>query len=236
MDQNMIAIIVVVYNVSNLISTQIDFIRRFCKDDKYHIIIIDNSNNQNISNQIKQQSLSCIYHKIDSGTNGSEGHAFACNYAYSVFQNNYEYMFFLDHDIFPITNFSVKDILGDKVIGGPGQIRKTKIYLWPGCVMFNNNKIAHNLISFSTNPSLGLDTGGMLYRVIETYGQNNCAFFDEHYEDNISVNGTNYGNYSIISNPSFSFMHFRNASNWNYVSNNDERIASLLHILHNKVK
>jgi glycosyltransferase involved in cell wall biosynthesis len=237
--KNKIAIVIVIYNISNLISMQIDLIKRFCKDNSFDIIIIDNSSDTKISNELRviTNNKNCNYIKRGSyqGEDFSQSHAAACNFAYEKVQN-YEYMFFLDHDNFPITNFSIENILNDKIIGGLGQIRKTKTYFWPGCVMLNNYKIDHSLIDFSINSSFGLDTGGMLYRIIEAYGQNNCVFFDEYYEDNISENGINYGNYSLINKMSLSFMHFRNASNWNYIINNKERINSLINILNNKTK
>lgn|SRR5580698_5502563 len=233
------AIIIVVFNISNLILTQIELIRKFCNDDGFDIIVIDNSSVFYISDEIKKHTINanCIYDKTPRGpVDFSHSHAFACNYAYNKFQSEYEFLFFLDHDNFPTTNFSVKNILGDKIIGGIGQSRKTKIYFWPGCLMFNNTKIDKTLINFSTNNDLGLDTGGMLYKIIETYGQNNCLFFDEYLIKNELFDGTSYNNYAIISKQSFSFMHFINASNWNPIVKNENRISSLLKILHSRIE
>ncbi len=240
--ENKIAIIIVVFNISNLISTQIELIKYLCKDNNYDIIVIDNShhNKSHISEEIKNYTinLNCLYDKVTEDLfDFSQSHAFACNYAYNKFQEHYEYMFFLDHDNFPIANFSVKEILVDKIIGGVGQSRITKDYFWPGCVMFNNKKISKDLIDFSINRELGLDTGGQLYQVIDVHGKEQCVFFDQLDVKNTSFAGNTYNFYNIFTNIinapyKFSFMHFINASNWNNKSHNNDRINSLLKILH----
>lgn len=233
-----VGIFIVVFNISNLISTQLDLIKKFCKDDQFDIIVIDNSNDHNVSQEIKKHVVnnSCIY---DNSNNRqcdfSQSHAAACNYTYEKFNHSYEYMFFLDHDNFPIKNFSVKTILMNKVAGGLGQIRKDKTYFWPGCVMFNNNNIKKSLINFSIHAGFGLDTGGMLYKIIEKYNTSNCVFFDQkEVKNNLFVEGF-YNFYNIIENAQdasqFSFMHFLNSSNWNNKEKHNERITSLLSIL-----
>jgi len=236
-----VGIIIVVFNISNLINTQLELIKRFCKD-QFDIIVIDNSSDRSASHEIKKHVINqgCLY---DNSTNRqydfSQSHAAACNYAYGKFHHNYEHMFFLDHDNFPLKDFSIKEILTNKIAGGLGQIRKDKTYFWPGCVMFNNNKIEKSLIDFSTHAGFGLDTGGMLYRIIEKYNSDNYIFFDQkEVKNELFVEGF-YNFYNIIENPQttpqFSFMHFLNSSNWNNKEKHDERITSLLSILQNYI-
>ena len=148
-------------------------------------------------------------------------------------------MLFLDHDIFPIKNFSVKEVLKDKIIAGIGQTKINKTYMWPGCFALDNQKAQQNLVDFSTNSEFGLDTGGNLYRLVEAHGQNNCVFFDQFQVENTLYDKYDYHFFTTVSTragqPTFSFMHFLNASNWNNSQYNEERINSLLKVLRNYV-
>lgn len=232
------AIIIIVFNISNLISTQIKLINKFCKDIEFDIIVIDNSNKIEISSIIEKHTTDngCQYIKTpEAPCDFSQSHAFACNFAYSLLKNKYDYVFFLDHDNFPIGNFSVSEILTNEIIAGIGQSCISKNYFWPGCVMINN-KINSNLVDFSVNPNLGLDTGGNLYKIIDVYGIHNCIFFDQIDIKNTLFDGKSYNNYNIITAPismaqQITFMHFINASNWNKIICNEDRINSLLKIL-----
>lgn len=235
---NKVAIIIVVFNISNLIAKQIELLTRFCKDDNFDIIVVDNSNKPHIASEIRRrvEKFGYIYDKTDAGTaDFSQSHAGACNYAYQKFQSNYDYIFLLDHDNFPTTKFSVKDTLGDLIIGGIAQPKPTKTYFWPGCLMINNSKIEKALVDFSISSEFGLDTGGQLYKIIDKYGIEQCHNFDEYQIDTSDGSG-----YSMICNQksslsTFVFMHFRNASNWSNQINNDQRITNLLSELHNYV-
>ena len=93
--------------------------------------------------------------------------------------------------------------------------------------MFDNKAIIRGFVDFSTQP--GLDTGGMLYQVIERYGERKCLFFDEVHVQNSEFNKSFYNFYSMINNGQF--MHFINGSNWNKSEHNEERINSLLNTL-----
>lgn len=234
-----LAVVIVVFNISNLIETQINLIKRFCKDD-FDIIVIDNSSDLKVANDVKSivNNLNCIYLKTSSPSDFSQSHATACNFAYKQLKH-YKYMLFLDHDNFPVENFSVVETMKNKVIGGVGQARKDIYYYWPGCVMINNELIDTNLVDFSVNNKLGLDTGGNLYKIIEKFGNDKCVNFDQYDMPN-TVDPTQFF-YNLICSPKslltkFSFMHFINASNWNNKERNNERLESLLQILKERTK
>lgn len=237
---NKLAIIIVVWNVHDLISTQLDLLKRFCKDDSFDIIVIDNSTNLSIAARVKKyvETAGCIYIKTNTNLETSNSHAFACNHAYETYKLQYEYMLFLDHDNFPIKDFSVKNLLNDKVIGGVGQTR-LKTYLWAGCVALNNKIVDQNMVDFSTNPQFNLDTGGNLYQILEKYGLDSCVFLDQFETKNTLYDKYDWWAYNIIANQKkdaqFSFMHFINASNWSNSQTNEERINSLMILLKNYV-
>lgn len=232
-----VAIVIIAYNNSDFIIKQAQCIRRFCKDD-FDIIVIDNSSRNELAEAIRYHALNlkCIYIKTQaSSRNGTESHAFACNFAYFKYKDQYRYFFFTDHDSFPIKKFSVKGILENKVMAGLGQSKPSgKTYFWAGCVMFDNSKVDSSLIDFSPSHELGLDTGGNLYKVIERYGEKKCVFFNEAYHQNPDFNKSFYNFYSSINNEMF--MHFINGSNWANAISNEERINSLMNILEERIK
>jgi glycosyltransferase involved in cell wall biosynthesis len=235
MEKKNLAIVIIIYNIADLITKQIECIRLFCKDESYDIIVVDNSTDRAIIEAIQYyvSDKNIIYLKTQSADSyNSRSHAFACNVSYSRFKNEYKKFFYMDHDLFPIKDFSVADVLKDKVIAGLGQA-KSKDYFWPGCVMWNNESVDNSVVDFSTNNELGLDTGGNLYRIIEKHGKEWCAFFDEKYYENPFYQQSFYNFYATINDDTF--MHFINSSNWNPVVDNKGRISTLLHILEGKL-
>lgn len=224
------AIAIVTYNNPDFLIRQIECIKKFCRD-KHEIVVIDNSTDQ-------QAILGLIHHSGEAGckyikTNatshgGSDSHAFACNVGYDKIKSHYDYIFFTDHDSFPIKPFSIPEVLDGHLMAGLGQ-QKSKTYFWAGCVMFNNKDIDKSLIDFSCNHELELDTGGNLFRVCEAYP---CKYFNEVYIQNDQFNGR-YNYYSEINNGMF--MHFVNGSNWANADKNVERINSLFNILSTKI-
>lgn len=218
------AIIIIVYNTSALIIKQLECIKKYCQDDSYDIIIVDNSTIQEVSESVEYHSKECIYLKTNASSQyGSSSHAFAANLAYMKFRDDYQYFFYLDHDCFPIKPFSIVKTLNGKSMAGIGQ-QKSKLYYWPGCLMFMRS--THG-IDFSPLP--GLDTGGSLYKLMEKYGKDDLIFFNEKHVQNPEFNKSFYNFYSLINNGTF--MHFVNGSNWNKSESHDERLNSLINEL-----
>lgn len=227
---NNTAIVIITYNAAELIRLQIEALRKYCKDNA-DIIIIDNSNMLEAIDSIKYhaEDLKCTYIKTNSASqNGSKSHAFAANLSYLKIKDAYEFIFYIDHDCFPIRPFSVSEVLGSDLLAGIGQVKSGKTYLWPGCFMFNNKEIGHHLIDFSTNDKYGLDTGGNLYKALEQHTQKVKHFNEEHCENPYYYKSF-YNFYALINDKMF--MHFVNASNWNNTNDHGERINSLINVL-----
>lgn len=226
-----VGVFTIIYNIpTDVFLLQIEAIRKFCKDDDYAIEVIDNSSDATISEGIQYHSnvLGLNYTKTNaSSLNGSDSHAFAATTSYRLFKDYFGCFFYIDHDCFPIKDFSVVEILGDKYIAGIGQNERYK-YMWPGCVMF---KYFHD-IDFNPDHALGLDTGGGLRKVIEYWGEENCIFFNESYNQNPHYNGA-YNHYALINNGMF--LHCINGSGWNHVEGNTDRLNSLINIIREKV-
>jgi hypothetical protein len=158
-----------------------------------------------------------------SSQGGSQSHSFAANLSQVVFGDSYELFFYLDHDCFPVKDFSVSETLGDLgLMAGVAQA-KAQTYLWPGCLMF---KRGIGEIDFSPLP--GLDTGGGLYKLVNKHGDR-IVYFSEEYEENPEFQKGKYKFYSLINDRTF--LHFINGSNWNNSNDHRERINSLINIL-----
>ena len=222
----MLGIIIITYNCQALLRKQIARIGQHCRD-KFEIIVIDNSTDKE---SIKHIKYICSLHHITllktdaSSRNGSGSHAFAANVAWQKYGKSYSHFLFLDHDCFPIRNFSVEETLGDKyIMAGIGQDKSRK-YLWPGCLMLR----AGLEVDFSPSHELGLDTGGNLYKIIEQ-APDDIIYFDEVHKENPEFTKNMYNFYSLIYDGTF--MHFINSSNWSKIGHHEERLNSLLNVL-----
>lgn len=226
-----IAIVVVAYNTAKFIQKQVELIRKYSKD-AVDIVVVDNSTDGEASDGIKYHSerLGCKYYRTHaSSKNGSDSHAFAANYIYAKLRDVYKYFFYLDHDAFPVKPFSVKELLNGITITGMGQNKDGIEYFWTGCVMWDNEKVDNDLINFTPNHELKLDTGGPFYKIIEKYGKAQCPFMDEIPHQNPHFNKSMYNFYVMIN--SGMFLHAINGSNWNPSDANEERLNSLMNIL-----
>jgi len=238
--KNKNAIIIIAFNDARLIEHQIKCIDKYCTDrGSTDIIVIDNSSSPECSTAIRD--VCCTYagqvnYRKITGVyyNPSESHSNACNFAYMAYRLLYHNLMFLDHDCFPVKNFSLKGLLCNNVMAGVSQV-KSKKYLWPGCVVFDVLSLEGWFLipNFDISHELGLDSGGMLYKIIEFYGDRRIGYFDEIPHQNTIFDDATYPNYNVIANGTF--MHFINASGWNKNENNAERLNSLYKILESKL-
>ena len=223
------AIISIVYNQSELIMRQTKMYRKFCKEP-VDFIIIDNSNIPEVTQSIKYHNADCIYHKTSTPHGQpSLSHAFAANFAYSLYKDSYDYLLWTDHDLFPIKPFSIEEMLGEKWIVGLEQIRKHIKYLWGGFIIINNKEIPREYIDFypANVDNVQLDTGGEFYRIIKEY-PDMIGYVDEEHIENHLCKDHFYNFYAMLDKR---FMHFINGSNWAGIKNFEQRQNSLLNIL-----
>lgn len=232
----MTGVVIIVFNIDcRIFLLQIQAIKKFCKDE-FVIEVIDNSTNE-------EQAEAIRYHAKDQGVNytktepalndPSTSHAFAANFSYKLLREQYDYFLYLDHDCIPVKEFSVVEILGDKLIAGVLQGQSETKYFWPGCVMWNNKEIDFRAIDFNHYSKLRVDTGGGFYKVIKTYGYDRCILFDEIGCQNPDFQDEHYYFYMMIYNKTF--IHWLNTSNWRGVERNNERIGTLMNITLNLI-
>lgn len=234
----MVGIVTIAYNEPRLIVKQLELIERFCQDE-HEICVVDNSTNPQARSAIEYHAH--FYGAQYIGTsanavNSSVSAVFALNLSYTKLHDKYDYFLYLDHDAFPLHDFSVIDELGDKLMAGVGQ-QKGKMYLHPGYLMFNNREMPPGMIDFSCNSEFGLDTGGNLYRIIEKY-PDAIKYWDETYEENPYFTEGFYNFFAMINRGMF--MHFINGSNWNHKelsgAQHEMRLNALLAVLNDKTK
>lgn len=227
----MTAIVIITFNIHpDVFILQMEAISQFCRDEKFAIEIFDNSDNAEAAESVRYHASiqpGIHYTRVRAGTgDASWSHSFAANFAWAVLQGKYDRFAFFDHDLIPVKDFSVAEILNGKPLAGLAQDKVHK-YFWPGCFMFDNLRVTDNeLINFS--PSSGMDTGGELHKAIDKYGLDQCVFFDEAYHQNPYFPNGQYNNYTLLYKETF--MHFVNASNWNPVDGQRERLNSLINI------
>lgn len=222
-----VGIIIITFNQPELLVKQLELLRRFCKDE-HDCIIIDNSTNPQAIIDIRYHARKCkhVIRAKAATIDASQSHSFAANLSVAKYADQYDYLFWLDHDAMPFKPFSVIEILGEKTLAGLAQA-KHKTYFWPGCFMAKTSVVKD--IDFS--PSPGLDTGGNTYKLIKEQGLDNCEFFSEVHEENPFFNKTRYNFYSVINE---TFLHFIAGSNWSAQEHHQERLNSLFNVLQNK--
>jgi len=231
-------IIVVTYNVPDFVLYQEKTLRKFFAG-KYDLIIVDNSDVPEKAEAIKYHcdQLELAYVKTNAtSSNSSDSHAFALNLAYNRFKSDYHFLMFLDHDCFLFKSFSVLLYLNYFVMAGLKQKKGGIEYFWPGCLMMDMTSLDPDIVDFSVNHEKGLDTGGNLYKLIDTIKESggDVGELTETYEQNPTFNTPPYNFYSIIGGV---FMHFINGSGWNKANDsNQERINSLFNILNTKIE
>lgn len=222
-----VAIVIITYNQPELLVKQLELLQRFCKDE-HDVVIVDNSTKPQAIIDIRYHARKCkhVIRAKAATADASESHAFAANLSVTKYADQYDYLFWLDHDCFPFKPFSVVETLGSKTLAGLAQA-KHETYFWPGCFMVKTSEVKG--IDFS--PSTGLDTGGNTYKLIKEQGLDNCEFFSEIHEQNPYFNKTRYNFYSVIAD---TFLHFIAGSDWANVGHNEERINSLFNVLQDK--
>lgn len=264
MENYKIAFLIIGYNVSSFIEPQTKCIKRFCKDEQYDIIVVDNSSSEVLRANLEKQCgvLDVKYFKIESDIvkpkkiDPSHDHAFALRYAFNKFKNEYDYIFFLDHDLFPIKEFSVAEFLKlnteNKLIAAGLPQGSNKHFFWAGCFLLNMRDVDLSLIGdFSPNYSLGLDTNGDTYKLLEVYNKDRFCFFTEEFimnnrflniisnkQDEMRQNNGSdvndpYKEYQLIADGTF--LHFRGSSNYVNCILYGERMGSLFNVLNEKI-
>ena len=176
-DQNRceMLLLTVAFNDERLIEKQIEQIKTMIKDMDYQHLVVDNSLNKKKRGAVKAVCkqygieyiqipylITLLFHYQIAVSHGA-----ALNWLYYHYLREKRPMRFslLDHDIFPVRDFNMTRILGQRDFYGVSRIKEGEWYLWPGFCIYNFDTFTKepDFLPRYTKKNF-LDTGGGNYR------------------------------------------------------------------------
>ena len=171
-------VITIAYNHTRLIEKQIELVKQHVKDKNYLHVVVDNSPKKEERRQIKEICVRdkigyvpvplfrdrLICHKI-FGNGISHGAALNWMFYYFLKQRKPIKFALLDHDVFPMEDYSFVNKLGEQEFYGVERIKEHGWYLWPGWCIFRYDAISDcnpNFLPYYLKESF-LDSGGGNY-------------------------------------------------------------------------
>lgn len=248
-----IDIVVISFNNDYIINMQVDKLRKHIKDP-FFLTIADNSTDNNKSKQIRQICLEkeVAYIKLPSQKffKLSASHGIALNWVYRNYIKKREpgYFGFLDHDIFPVADIRIRDILETQPyyglkhyavhsqnkyawdVNSPGYW-----YLWAGFCFYNmawlkNKKV--DFMPFTFNAML-FDTGGSNWKSL--YANNIEGIYFPAWE-RVKILLGNVRQSDFIDFIDNKWVHTINGGNWFMAATEKFRIEDILNEFELKVK
>lgn len=150
-------------------------LKKFIKE-QVAFTCIDNAIDQKISTELKKVCLdnSIRYSKNDKPDHSLHGasHYSALQYSYNKFiKNNKGLCLILDHDMFPIKNISLVDLLDESNIAGAPQSKEHIHYLHPSFILLNIDSMpSKESIDFNGAciDGINVDIGGNLFNYFKS--------------------------------------------------------------------
>lgn len=241
--QKSVDIITVAFNNLELIQYQTRFLRKFIQDPYCHIIV-DNSTNSTIRQQIYEYCLTNHIAYIGLPTNHlnhvgpSYSHAGALNYVYKhVISKRQPYAFGqIDHDLFPTRPISIISKLSQQPIYGPLRLRERWWYLSAILSFFRFDYVQDKKVDFMpvTPDKVYLDSGGgNWYDIYSRLDREHITFPNECIEP-LREGGDRHGD-SLEFFDDKLWLHTINGSCWKKINKQSEKSnqirAYLDHIL-----
>lgn len=247
-DKKELFVITIAYNHTRLIEKQIELVKLHVKDKNYLHVVVDNSPNMEARRQIKEICVGkkigyvsvplfidrLICHKIFG--NGIS-HGAALNWIFYSFLKKQKPVRFalLDHDVFPMEDYSFVDKLGERDFYGVERIKEHGWYLWPGWCIFRYDAISGchpNFLPYYFKDSF-LDSGGGNYpRFYGRYDVKNVDFPPvvtkriQHSKGLTAYNDIYHGDcVQLIDNK---WLHFINGSNCAKIPGKDKLVDKML--------
>lgn len=233
-------IITIAFNNADVIAEQIRLIKKYIVNDSYCYMVVDNSTKKEKSEEIKALCISnnVTYIKLPKNRlnliGPSYSHGASLNWIYeNIVKTRKPSIFgFLDHDIFPITEIDINNVMGNlNIYGVLRDFAANEWYIWPGLCFFRRNFVENKELDFlPVKPSdTYLDTGGgNWYSVYSKISKNDIMIAYERKErlrDGDEFHG------DFIQYIDERWIHSINGSNWKLIENKKNKEKLLKNIL-----
>lgn len=191
-EQNELYIITIAYNHLGLIEKQIGLVKQYVTDKNYLHVIVDNSTSKKTRKQIKEvcdrehvgyvavprfiDFLIC--HRI-FGNGISHGAALNWMFYYFLKLKKPVRFALIDHDVFPLEDYSFTEKLGVRDFYGVERIKEHGWYLWPGWCIFKFDALCDcspNFLPYYFKESYFDSGGGNYPRFYGRYDLNAVEF------------------------------------------------------------
>lgn len=236
-----IDLITIAFNNPFLVENQMRLIKKRLVDTNYSHTIADNSSDpsarKEISELCKRENIGYIslpkdYVRIFT-KRPSYSHGAAMNWVYYNYirPRNSAFFGFIDHDLFPIKDYSILEKIKNQDFYGHIKERGRFWYLWAGFCFFKTEKVSSFKLNFFPFIKEGtyLDTGGSNYPALyENYNKETLFFASPAVEEAIRE-GDDY-HADFIHYIDAAWLHSINGSNWKKVPNKNHFLQDTLSI------
>ena len=226
-----IDIITIAFNNLELIQYQTRFLKKFIRDNYCHIII-DNSTDNTIRQQIYQYCLKNNIAYVGLPKNRlnlvgpSYSHAAALNYTYKhVIKKRQPFAFGqIDHDLFPTRPISIAAKLTNQPIYGPLRLRDKWWYLSAIMSFFRFDFVCDKKVDFMpvTPDKIYLDSGGGNWYSLYSQLDREQIIFPNECIEPLREGGDRHGD-SLEFFDDKLWLHTINGSCWKTINNQSEK-------------
>jgi hypothetical protein len=201
----------VAFNRPDMVEWQIHLVRKYLAEHHGYIVFDNSSDSRKRADLRRLCARENVPYvslpRLVLGRN-SFSHAAAMNWIAKHFVASHQpaVFGFIDHDIFPMATFSVREKIAGKRVYGLRYSHGNAWYLWAGFCFFSKVPVAG--LNFDPVPHGYLDTGGANWdRLYRDLGPED-ANFAERSEIDTTENGRNFESID-------GWLHAGNAGNWN---------------------
>lgn len=213
----------------------------------YRYTVFDNSNKDKCAEEIEKvcKQYGCKYIKLpqqDSNIDVANSHGTALNWIWKNYmsQSSARYFGILDHDIFPVIPFDIRDYINGQELFGYVRkneknvfIKQGRWYLWPGFTFFDANYVHGKELNFCPDWNHGLDTGGKNYFLLYKNVELNTLRVTESHEKRIDRScGAYWGGYEEFD---CGWIHMWNGSGYCQSEKWQEKYNNFISVLDEKL-
>lgn len=231
LNEKSLDIITIAFNNVELIQYQEQLLRKFIQDP-YHHIVVDNSTDFKVREQLYQF---CLENKIAyillpknfmNWVGGSYSHAAALNYTYKhIIQKRQPFAFGqIDHDLFPTRPISIINKLSKQPIYGPLRLRDQWWYLSAIMSFFRYDFVKDKKVDFMpvTPDKIYLDSGGGNWYSLYSQLDRERIIFPNECIEPLRDGGDRHGD-SLEFFDDKLWLHTINGSCWKKINNQSEK-------------